>query len=131
MQNLILWDQFIWKKLGSNPLADLEVPIGEAGDNWTPPGTQMLGPFGEVCSARTILMLASSILESSLYPISTGICLPSSWLTPVLEYTNPNSQSCKGPICFMNETVAITTDPTDIARIVRKYCEYYEHTLNT
>lgn len=38
MQNLILWDQFIWKKLGSNPLADLEVPIGEAGDNWTPPG---------------------------------------------------------------------------------------------
>ena len=64
----------IWKEPGSYPSADLGESTGQAGDNWSSPWghRHWWQLFWGACSTMWTLVLASAILESSLYVISFG-----------------------------------------------------------
>ena len=66
-------EEIIWKKPGSDPLAYLGEPLKEAEGNWDAPwGHRCWWEwFSGVCPTTRTLVLASAILKSFLYPIST------------------------------------------------------------
>lgn len=80
----------IWKTSGSDPHANLGEPPREAGGNYK----CWLQPFWGAHSTMKTLMLASTILESCLPPISARSLPTTSGLAPVPGQRGPHSHIC-------------------------------------